>query len=216
MYALIELFLLFIISKKVLLGVSRLIYEVTNSKRLTVYVTSVLFLPGTFLHEMSHFIFALFTLVPVGEVDLVPELLDDASVRMGSVKIGKTDPVRNFFIAIAPSVAGIGAIGVISYFFNQVNIIVQILFIYLVFTISNTMFSSKKDMQEVWKLVVFLLILGIVIYFLGINLTSLVYILKKREISVFFENMESVLLFPLALDIVLLFILGFIKQIRQN
>ena len=90
-----EIIVLFLLSKNVTKRVYLLFFHIFKSKKIAIYVYSVIFLPGTFVHELSHFLFALFLLVPVGEVDLVPTI-EEGNVKLGSVAIGKTDSKIEF------------------------------------------------------------------------------------------------------------------------
>ncbi len=115
-------------------------------RRLGVWLFAILFLPGTFLHEMSHFLTALFLLVPVGTIELMPQRQGD-SVKMGSVPIGKTDPIRRTLIGIAPIIFGLGVLFVTT----PLTIPIWV-HGFIAFEVGNTMFSSKKDLEGSWIL----------------------------------------------------------------
>src|SRR3989344_7337481 len=91
-----ELVILYFLSKRLTQDLFNFIYGLTKKRNLAIYILAVLFLPGTFIHEISHFLTALFLFVPVGEVEFLPEIQGSDSLKMGSVAIGKTDPIRKF------------------------------------------------------------------------------------------------------------------------
>lgn len=170
---LLELTLLYFTSRKVHQRIGKLLLRITKNQKWSSYLLAILFLPGTFIHELSHFLTALVLLVPIGQPEFIPEYLDDKRIKLGSVPIGKTDLVRSFFISVAPLIFGTGIIVLGLNFVINKNLLSNPLYIllvaYLTFTISNTMFSSKKDLEGAWK---FLLIVAIAAgsgYLLGIR-----------------------------------------------
>lgn len=76
---------------------------------------SLLFFPGVFLHEISHFVMALMLGVKIGNISLVPKVVTapDSSGRqkasrlqLGFVETARTDFVRDSLIGAAPLLAG--------------------------------------------------------------------------------------------------------------
>ncbi len=161
----IEIFVLYLLKRKV----TRRIYNLVGT-----YIFAILFLPGTFIHEISHFLTALFLLVPVGQIELMPERIE-GGIKMGSVPIGKTDPVRRTLIGVAPIIFGLGIIlGTIYYVYSRNlfnNPIALIITSYIAFEVGNTMFSSKEDMEGVLPLLVVLIIFYAILYFIGVRIS---------------------------------------------
>src|SRR3989344_5460758 len=105
---LLEITVLYLLSRRVVRSVYRFFFQVTRRRTLGMYLFAILFLPGTFIHEISHFLAALFLLVPVGNLELIPKFKEEGGgVDLGSVAIGKTDPIRRFLIGVAPFVFGL-------------------------------------------------------------------------------------------------------------
>lgn len=167
---LFELFLLFYLSRKTTQGISSIIYKLTKNKKITVFFLAIIFLPGTIVHEFSHAVIAALLRVPVGKMELLPEF-DDNNLKLGSVTVGKTDIVRNFFIGIAPFIFGAIILFCVIYLILvhlfSFGVIIYIFLFYLIFTISNTMFSSKKDMEGAVEFFILIIALFVVAYFLG-------------------------------------------------
>ncbi len=153
-------------------------------RKLGIWFFSILFLPGTFFHEISHFLTALFLLVPVGNIELLPEKIE-GGLKMGSVPIGKTDPVRRALVGIAPVVFGLCII------FVTTTLSIPIwAHAYIAFEVGNTMFSSKKDLEGSWILLL---------------LIPLIFILKIDWSIV--QKVDVFLAIPILVDGVLLILL---------
>src|SRR3972149_12216726 len=132
-----------------------------------------LLLPGVLLHELSHLLTAEILQVPTGELSLKPHL-ENNHLKLGSAQVGMTDPIRLTLIGTAPFVSGTIVLWLILVVgfrldLNQLSVAVfqqiaagfnwwYLLFGYLIFAISNTMFSSPSDLQAAALPVVLLLI----------------------------------------------------------
>ena len=133
---------------------------------LPVTLISFLFLPGVIIHELSHFLIASLFFVPVGDIEFMPQKNEDG-LKLGSVSIAQTDPIRRFFIGVAPIIGGLGVIFGIFQFVEIDILPIKILLFYLLFTIGNTMFSSKKDLEGAVTLLISVLIISIAVFFTG-------------------------------------------------
>src|SRR5258708_8371349 len=96
-----EIFILYLLKRAVSIKIFRFLLGITKNRNRAIYLFAILFLPGTFIHEISHFLTALFLLVPVGQIELLPVIEQDG-VRMGSVPIGQSDIIRRTLIVIPP------------------------------------------------------------------------------------------------------------------
>jgi hypothetical protein len=160
---LLELLILFFLSKKVINIIANFFYRITKNKKTTIYLLAIFFLPGTFIHEISHFLTALFLLVPVGNLELIPQI-GEGGVKLGSVEIGKCDFLRRFLIGIAPLVIGTVLIMI------SIEKLPLIVALYLVFQIGNTMFSSKRDLEGGKVLLLLITIVILILIILEVNL----------------------------------------------
>lgn len=165
-----ELLILFLLSRSLTQNISQFLFKITKSKKIAIYILAFLFLPGTLLHEISHFLMAKILFVHAGKIRLFPQLTGN-EVKLGTVEVGKTDLVRQFLIGVAPFFFGTLLICAIMYFTLLIQIRQQyLLFIaagYSIFEIGNTMFSSKKDLEGALTLFIILIPIGFLIFFFG-------------------------------------------------
>lgn len=216
---LLEVILLLFLSKVLTSSLARFFYSLTKSHSATVNLLAILFLPGTILHELAHLLTAGVMLVPVGELEVVPVISDDG-VRLGSVQIGKTDPIRRMLIGFAPIFFGVAVIlGIISLAWplleKQVILWQVILVFYAIFVVGNTMFSSKKDLEGTAIFLITLALVGIILMivsrFVGINfwqsLASWVSVIDFGRVGLFLKTADTYLLVPLAVDLILILVL---------
>lgn len=167
----ILLIIIFLVTKKFSQNLFGFWYLLTRSKKIATNLTAFFIFPGTLIHEMNHFLFATFLGVRTGEFDLMPKITD-GGIRMGSVQIAKCDFLRRSIIGLAPFFSGVTILyflaklipSQISFEFKE--ILILSLAILGILMISNTMFSSKKDMEEIIPFIILIgIILGILWWF---------------------------------------------------
>lgn len=183
-----------------------------------VHTLAIIFLPGTIIHELAHLLFAGVMLVPVGELNVVPEI-EEHGVKLGSVQIGKTDPFRRTIVGVAPVLLGLVLIFAIFLLVKpgtspwwQV-----ILALYFLFQIGNTMFSSRKDIEgSILFVILALVLLGIAlasIYFLRPLLLQTMWLkvitMDLTFMENFFKQASLYLVIPLTLDLLIIFLTRF-------
>lgn len=204
----LELVLLLLFSRIIPTLLTQIFYFFTKSHKASVYLLSLIVLPGTIVHEMAHLLTAGGMLVRVGNINLMPEI-NEHGVKLGHVEIEKTDFIRRAIIGFAPVFFGIGILvgGVwlanTNFFSKGVYpwwLVLSLL--YLSVVIGNTMFSSKKDLEgTVGFAVLVTSILG-AMYFLGLN-QVFVY-LKENLIDIhlgFWQNFALFLGIPVIGDV---------------
>lgn len=200
-----ELILLFLVSKLLTTQLYLFFYSVTHSQKATVYWIAILFFPGVVVHELAHAFAASFLLVPVGTIEFFPTVLDNR-IKLGSVRVGKSDFVRSFFIGVAPVI--IGAFIIFGVFWGYFSLSLPLpyylkifLSIYLLFEVSNTMFSSKKDLEGAGVFVFLFLALITAFYFIfHPSFITIETFFSGWEI--YFRKAAIVMAIPLMIDIV--------------
>jgi hypothetical protein len=78
----------------------------TRRVEMSYVIFSVLFLPGVFLHEISHFLMARLLRVRTGGFSLLPKPLENGRLQLGYVETSPTDLVRDALIGMAPLLVG--------------------------------------------------------------------------------------------------------------
>ncbi|MBN1399659.1 MAG: hypothetical protein JXA74_02415 [Anaerolineae bacterium] len=164
----------------------RLAMLVTNDLQATLYIHFFLLLPGTVLHELSHWAMAKLLGVRTGRILLGPAAAGSQRVRFGGVEIGSSEPVRQSLIGLAPLISGTLAVLWVARarlglaldsaqtLAKWPTVLRQVfsaqdawLWIYLLLAISNAMLPSASD-RAAWRILgLYLLVLLIVLYAAG-------------------------------------------------
>lgn len=181
---LFELTLLFLISGKITRTLYTFFYALTRSHEFASGLLTFLYLPGTVIHEFAHLLSAEIMRVPTGTISFTPQIIKTDSkqkeIKMGSVAIAETDPLRRFLIGIAPIIFGLFflmlLIWLFQYFWPQMDTrtkqgLLTASIAYALFAVSNSMYSSKRDMEGAQY---FLPVLGLLIaslYIAGVRFT---------------------------------------------
>jgi len=183
---LVVVFLLMLVLRRwVEAHVQGMAYLVTGHPALALWIFFLVFLPGTLVHELSHWLAAKLLVVPTGRIVLWPQSKSDGSVWLGAIQVARTDPLRSSLIGLAPLISGsllVAAIGAhlqldtlgSSLVGGNWELAAQDLshsmaladfwlWLYLLFAIANRMLPSPAD-REPWKpVIVFLALLGLII-----------------------------------------------------
>lgn len=158
----------------------------TRRSEIALTLFAVLFFPGVFLHELSHFVMARLLGVKTGRFSLIPRPLPDGRVQLGFVETRITDPIRDSMIGGAPLLAGgifVAYVGLShlglpglweslqaegGLFWQSLRLLPKRpdfwLWFYLTFAVSSTMMPSASD-RRAWRpiLAAFGLLLGLVL-----------------------------------------------------
>jgi hypothetical protein len=165
----IQLLILYFISRQTIKELFFFFRRFLPEGAVSVLVT-VLFLPGTILHELAHFIMAIILMMHVREVSVLPEF-EKSYIKLGKVVYEKKDIVRGILIGIAPIFAGLLIFWMLSVWnlFPAPHLWLSILVGYFVFVVSTTMFSSKQDLVDLVYIIPLAIIITGVLYVFDIN-----------------------------------------------
>ncbi len=144
----------------------------SRSSEITIALFSIIFLPGVFLHEFSHYLMAVILGVPAARFSLIPQTLPNGRLQLGYVETAKTDIVRDSLIGAAPLIAGTAFVAYLAatrlelsslwemmrngqwnLIWLGITLLPQVrdfpLWFYLAFTVSSTMLPSQSD-RHAW------------------------------------------------------------------
>ncbi len=165
---------------------------VVRDPDLALILYSLLMLPGVLVHEASHWVAATVLGVRAGRMSVVPERMPDGTLRLGYVETERVDTLREALIGAAPLVAGSAVIVVVGY--SRLGVapvgaalargdllgIAQAvegmtglpnfwLWLYLVFTVSNSMLPSASDRRAWWPVLAVLAVFTTLLLALGVG-----------------------------------------------
>lgn len=148
-----------------------LVLLVTGNPTAAVYAVFVLLLPGTLLHELSHYLMARLLGVRTGRISLGPKTQKGGAVQFGAVEYRATDPLRESLIGLAPLVSGTIVVlglasiplrldplaaedwrGLFAQLWQMRSAPDAAVWLYAVVAISNAMWPSATDRRS-WRVV---------------------------------------------------------------
>jgi len=189
---------IYIVSRLILKELFILLRKFFQSDFVVFSLISLLFLPGTIIHESAHFITALLLILPVKSMTVFPKW-DENEIKLGEVLFIKKDFLRAILVGIAPVFFGIGILFSLFYFhiYPANNIGLNIFYAYLIFSISANMFSSKQDLKDILLIIPVILLLIIIFYVFNIkiNMNSLNVIMNNINRYIFFVLLIDAFLF---------------------
>ena len=160
-----------------------------------VYLYAIILFPGVLLHELSHWVTARLLGVRTGSFSVIPKRRPDGTIQLGYVEYYKgptLDPIRESLVGGAPLIVGTLVILLISLkIFDVPNLAAAIetgqvevvslavadffntpfalLWIYLIFAISNGMLPSASDRRAWPAFIVAMIILAGFVFLLGLQ-----------------------------------------------
>ncbi len=195
---LLQIVIIYIISRLILKELFLFLRKFFQTDYPVFLLVSFIFLPGTIIHETAHFITALFLILPVKSMTIFPKW-DSNEIKLGEVTFIKKDFLRTILVGIAPVFFGIGILFSLFYFniYPANNIGLNIVYSYLIFSISANMFSSKQDLKDLVLIVPVILLLIVIFYVfdIKINMSSINVIMNKVNLYIFFVLIIDIFLF---------------------
>ena len=162
----------------------------TGDPEIAVMLYALPLLPGIIIHEFSHAFSAILLGVRVGHISIRPKRAGQR-VQLGFVPVEETDALRASLIGLAPLLTGSAVILLIGYCVfglgtvgepligGSSNLFADLLRVlrasdawlwaYLIFAVSNTMLPSRADRQAWQPVILFLLLVGAMIWITGLG-----------------------------------------------
>lgn len=195
---LLQIVIIYIISKLTIRELFLFLRKFFRTDFPVFIIVSLLFLPGTLIHETAHFITALLLMLPVKSISIFPKW-EKNKIKLGEVLFVKKDFLRAILVGIAPVFFGIGILFTLFYFniYPANNLGLNILYSYLIFSISANMFSSKQDFKGLVLFIPVVLLLIVLFYAfdIKINISDINVIMNKVNLYIFFVLVIDVFLF---------------------
>src|SRR5207253_91051 len=128
---------------------SQFLFRIGLGESAVMHFLAIVLLPGTLIHELSHYLFAVILRVKVFSMTLIPKPISGGYIKMGGIEHAQCDLFRNLLIGSAPFVIGnVILFFLISIFLSHnpsINNWLTWVIGFVVLQIGNSMFSSKKD-----------------------------------------------------------------------
>lgn len=139
--------LIYWITRQNLITISGLLFIFLKNPTKVSWVLGLILLPGTFFHELTHLLIAELLMVRSFNLSLLPKF-SNGQICLGEVTIEKRYGLRRFLIGIAPTIIGLLIISLLTFkSFEKQGLWYMVFYYYLLFEISQTMFSSTKDLE---------------------------------------------------------------------
>lgn len=210
--------LLFFISRQTINQFFFFFRRFIHNEQIIFSLVTMLFLPGTIIHELSHMLVATMLFHRVREVNIFPKWQGNY-IKLGSVIYEKKDVIRSIFIGIAPFFFGLYFFWFIAHFklFPQQNLLINVLILYLIYVVSSTMFSSKQDLVDIIYIIPLLIFIAFIVYVFDIRIGTLpgasFLISAARD---FLKVINRYLFYSLILNISLIILLKGLQQVKPK
>ncbi len=212
-----QIIVLYFISRLAINELFHVLRLFIRSEKAVFTIVTLVFFPGTILHETAHFIFAIALMLRVRDFSIFPTFEQDY-IKLGSVVYEKKDYIRGILVGIAPIFAGLFFFWFIGHFelFSQENITFKLFLGYLVFVVSSTMFSSKQDLVDLVFILPFILLTAGLIYIFNLNINVIFrnqYVL--RGILSFITTVNSYLLFTILVNVGFITVFKMVRSFKR-
>jgi hypothetical protein len=234
--SLLLLLLLAWFSRQISLNIQFPFYVLTRSQNNATLAIFLLFLPGVFVHEASHWTVARLLGLKTGKFRVWPKR-QGKYIGLGSVSVESRDPVRDSLVGIAPLVVGIVLVtligqiifdttavstrltegnwlGAVIAFQQRLNRPSGLIWAYLLFTIANAMMPSASDREPIMPVLGYGLVAIVAYIILGLPLQGAT--VAMQWMSPTLSNLSSALLFVIVLDIIILAVLYLVRLILSR
>lgn len=205
LYLLFFFFLIFGIyffSRRVFQEIFYLLKKIVKKDSIAYLLISIVFFPGTIIHELAHYFCAIILFLNVGEIVIFPSWEKNRLV-FGHVTFEKKDPIRGLMVGVAPFFFGL------FFLFLLDKVALPFLAkLYLIFVVSTMMFSSGADLKELVSVIPFFLIGAALFLIFKIQID-----LPVAQVIGLIENISFYLVISFIINVSLWVILKAIKNI---
>ncbi len=214
---LVEILALYFISRMVVNELFHFLRIFIKDDHIVFWIISLLFLPGTIVHEFAHYFVALILFLNVREVKIFPEW-EANYIKLGKVIYEKKDVVRGVLVGLAPIFVGLLFFWWLAVFklFPQPNLVLNLLVIYGIYIVSSSMFSSKQDLVDLVYILPFVALTAGIVYVFNIRIDILLQNTGFiKGILTFIQSINLFILISLIINLGLLIVLkgvGFILR----
>ncbi len=220
---LLSLTLLFLSKRQMTSDLSRLIHRLGGGSHSAIITWSIIFLPGTIIHEISHFLAAALTGARTGKIEIFPEYLEDEvaegknrTVALGYVKTQHLNPIQGFLVGTAPFISGIALLiflaSLMQTNYATGNYTLLLAQAYLFFTIGNSFFPSWSDIKQTLTLIILSAITIITAWFFGFQ----IFLSPSSQIYGILDSLWMAIMFSVLLNSVILLLLFLANRILRS
>lgn len=211
-----EIIVIYFLTHSLLNESFRLFKKLFRSNRFIIWFIALLYFPGTIVHEISHYFFALLLAMHPEEVSIFPHI-EKNHIRLGHVLYRRhpSDVVRPIIIGIAPFFGAMSILWIIESFHLFPGGIwwQTMVFGYLILAITANMFSSKQDLVDLIYIVPLFLLIGALIYLFGIQINIQLFMQAISGLELFFKTLQIPLLFSIIVHSILIVIIKIILSL---
>lgn len=208
--------ILFFLSRLLTSEIYKFLFTISKNESLSIKILAFIFFPGVFVHEMSHYLAAKFMFVSTGKINFLPKKEGDY-LKLGSVSVAQSNFIKEFVIALAPLAVGVLVILFLVYFMLQdldgydfLKILLSLIFIFLV---SNTMYTSRRDLSAALPFLVSVLTLGIILIILNFRFPVLdLSYLPSIDLNRIFYMGSLYLGIPILIDLIIILVFRFFDR----
>ena len=208
--------LLYFASRFTIGEIFSVINRFTNQRAIIYPFFALIFFPGTVIHELAHYFVGTMLLIKIREVKIFPEWQDN-HLKLGSVSFEKKDFIRGIIVGVAPFIIGLLFflwLSILNIFPNK-NLLMNILFIYLIFTVSTMMFSSQADLIELINIIPLIILILLIIYIFNLRVDYFIANNNwiKEGIIKSLSYINYYLLFSLIINLIIIILLKSLRRI---
>lgn len=208
--------ILYVVSRYMLTELFHFLHLFIRRRDLIFSTIAVIFLPGTILHELSHYLAATILFLQVGEIHIMPSWKEN-HLQLGRVTYRKADVVRSIIVGVAPFFGALFFFWFVGAFhlFPSVHIAITLFFGYLLFSISANMFSSKQDLVDLIYIIPICLITGTIFYITNMKISVEIPSLWLQNIANHLRTINIYITISIAIHIIMILIFRSCKIFKR-